>query len=165
VIIPETVTYIGELAFYHCFFLKYVEIPNSVTSIGYRAFNEFGGSADVKIPDSVTSIGAGAFWNASIKNPVIPKGVSYIGVLTFAYTGGNKNTFTISDGVVCIDSYALYWASLKRLTIPKSVKYMSKDAFIRGKIDNITVYKNSNIYLETFRLIVLNVEYKSIKYK
>jgi len=93
VIIPDGVTYIGELAFSDCLSLSYVYIPNSVTRIGYNAFcrtsNKMSlNGVDIKIPDSVTSIGAGAFWGANLKNAVIPKGVSYVGVLTFAENSG-----------------------------------------------------------------------------
>ena len=60
-IIPNSVTSIGNGAFYICLKLTSVTIPNSVTSIGDSAFYSCWGLTSVTIPNSVTSIGDGAF--------------------------------------------------------------------------------------------------------
>ena len=60
--IPNSVTSIGEYAFYGCSGLTSVTIPNSVTSIGSRAFSGCSGLTSVTIPNSVTSIGSYAFY-------------------------------------------------------------------------------------------------------
>ena len=59
--IPNSVTSIGDFAFYYCSSLESVTIPNSVTSIGYDAFSGCSSLASVTIPNSVTSIGDDAF--------------------------------------------------------------------------------------------------------
>ena len=60
-VIPNSVTSIGEYAFFACNSLAEVVIPNSVTNIGDRAFSFCSSLAEVVIPNSVTSIGEGAF--------------------------------------------------------------------------------------------------------
>ena len=60
-IIPNSVTAIGNDAFYGCTGLTSVTIPNSVTSIGSGAFQSCSGLTSVIIPNSVTSIGSFAF--------------------------------------------------------------------------------------------------------
>ena len=60
-IIPDSVTSIGNEAFYYCDSLTSVTIPNSVTSIGDLAFFDCSNLTSVTIPDSVTSIGRYAF--------------------------------------------------------------------------------------------------------
>ena len=62
-IIPDSVTSIGAVAFYGCDSLTSVEIPDSVTSIGYQAFYNCSSLTEIVIPDSVTSIGDDVFWN------------------------------------------------------------------------------------------------------
>ena len=59
--IPNSVTSIGDSAFYGCTGLTSVTIPNSVTSIGRYAFSYCKGLTSVTIPNSVTSIGESAF--------------------------------------------------------------------------------------------------------
>ncbi len=65
VILPVSVTSIGEFAFEGCFGLTSVTIPASVTSIGEFAFARCSGLTSVIIPASVTSIGRYAFYRCS----------------------------------------------------------------------------------------------------
>ena len=62
VTIPNSVTSIGESAFQNCIGLTSVTIPNSVTSIGDYAFENCSGLIGITIPNSVTSIGGYAFY-------------------------------------------------------------------------------------------------------
>lgn len=83
-VIPETVTAIGDYAFYSCD-LTQITIPETVTSIGDYAFGD-NGFENILIPSSVTSIGSNAFVNCiSLKNITIPSNVTYIGETIFMY--------------------------------------------------------------------------------
>ena len=61
-VIPNSVTTIGNNAFYGRNSLKSIEIPNSVTTIGNSAFSGCSSLISVTIPNSVTSIGDYAFY-------------------------------------------------------------------------------------------------------
>ena len=61
VVLPNSVTSIGDRAFSGCTSLTSVTIPNSVTSIGDRAFSGCASLTSVTIPNSVISIGDRAF--------------------------------------------------------------------------------------------------------
>lgn len=64
-VIPDSVTSIGDGAFYNCFTLTSVTIGNSVTDIKGGAFFSCTKLASVTIPNSVTSIGQYAFYGCS----------------------------------------------------------------------------------------------------
>ena len=83
-VIPNSVTSIGDYAFYGCSSLVEVVIPNSVTDIGDRAFSSCTSLSSIVIPDSVTSIGGGAFLDcSSLVSIVIPDSVTSIGNFAF----------------------------------------------------------------------------------
>ena len=83
-IIPNSVTSIGDFAFYFCTGLTSIEIPNSVTSIGTYAFSSCSGLTSVTIGNSVTSIGDYAFqWCSGLTSIEIPNSVTSIGVGAF----------------------------------------------------------------------------------
>ena len=61
VVIGDSVTSIGDNAFYNCSNLTFLIIGNSVKSIGQWAFRHAEALTTITIPDSVTTIGDGAF--------------------------------------------------------------------------------------------------------
>ena len=62
-VIPGSVTSIGDYAFHGCIGLTSVTIPNSVTSIGLVAFNQCGGLSTITIGSGVETIYEMAFAN------------------------------------------------------------------------------------------------------
>ena len=84
--IPENVTAIETAAFSHCESLTTITIPDHVTSIGYQAFYFCTALKNVTIGNSVRSIGSSAFVGCkSITNITIPSSVSSIGAYAFQY--------------------------------------------------------------------------------
>ena len=88
-IIPNSITCIGDYAFYCRSGLKSITIPNSVTSIGGGAFMYCAGLTSITIPNSVTSIGQSAFSGCTgLISITIPNSVKTIGDRSFAYCAG-----------------------------------------------------------------------------
>ena len=84
IVIPDSVTQIGDAAFCFCESLKSIVIPNSVTQIGEFAFSNCRSLQPIIIPDSVTQIGKGAFYGcSSLQSIVIPNSVTRIGFSAF----------------------------------------------------------------------------------
>ncbi len=105
-------------------------IPDSVTSIGDSAFYNCDGLTEVTIPDSVTSIGDDAFYNCSALTSVtIGNGVTSIGSYAFFYCGA-LTSVTIGNGVTSIGKSAFSDCdALTSITIPDSVTSIGKSAF------------------------------------
>ena len=94
--IPNSVTSIGNSAFYNCTSLKTVTIGDSVTSIGYEVFENCTSLESITIPDSVTSIGYEAFENCtSLESITIPDSVKSIG--NYAFEGCTSLTSITVD--------------------------------------------------------------------
>lgn len=101
--IPPMVNIIGDKAFYNCA-LTSIIIPNSVTSIGNYTFQNCSGLTSVTIPDSVTSIGEWAFNNCNgLTSVTIPDNVTYIGQDAFSVCTNlisvilGNNNFTVTS--------------------------------------------------------------------
>ena len=85
VVIENSVTTIGNYAFYGCSSLTSITIPESVTSIGANAFAWCYSLASITIPESVTNIGESAFDGcSSLTSIAIPKSVISIGSHAFS---------------------------------------------------------------------------------
>ncbi len=129
-VIPNSVTSIGEYAFFACNSLAEVVIPNSVTNIGDRAFSFCSSLAEVVIPNSVTSIGEYAFFACnSLAEVVIPNSVTNIG--DHAFSGcSSLAEVVIPNNVTNIGDRAFsFCSSLAEVVIPNSVTSIGEGAF------------------------------------
>lgn len=94
VVIPDTVTKIGECAFDYCYELTDITMPNSVTEIGDDAFSTDTSLESITLPNSIKTIGNNAFGSCScLKNVVIPESVTSIGDRAFA---GDDNLTSVT---------------------------------------------------------------------
>ena len=139
-IIPDSVTSIGNSAFDGCTGLTSVVIPNSVTSIGHNAFYGCSGLTSITIPDSVTSIGNGAFWGCTGLTSIIVEngnakyhsdGNCLIETESKTLIFGCKTSVIPSDGsVTSIGSEAFYnCTGLTSVTIGNGVTNIGGYAF------------------------------------
>ena len=104
--IPDSVTTIGDEAFYGCSSLTSVTIPDSVTTIGDSAFRGCSSLTSVTIPEGVTTIGEEAFYNcSSLTSVTIPDSVTTIGGWAF-YDCSSLTSVTIPDSVTTIGDSA-----------------------------------------------------------
>ena len=128
-IIPDSVTSIGDYAFSGCTELSSVIIPDSVTSIGRGAF-VCCGLTSVTIPDSVTSIGWRAFDSCSkLTRVTIGNGVTSIDGSAFESCTG-LTSVTIGNSVTSIPTNAFYGCNkLTTVIIPDSVTSIGDSAF------------------------------------
>ncbi len=121
VVIPESVTSIGNCAFYYCESLTSIEIPKSVISIGFDALADCSNLTSIKISDSVTSIGGGAFESCiSLTSIVIPDSVTSIEAYAFSDCS-NLTSIETSDSITNIGELAFWntpWLEEKRKENP-----------------------------------------------
>ncbi len=145
--IPNSVTSIGDGAFFQCSSLSSITIPNSVTSIGEWAFYKCTGLTSITIPNSVTSIGYSAFYGCSgLTSIEIPNSVTSIGGSAF-YQCSGLTSVTIGSGVVSIGYSAFDGADISTVVslIENPIKiegntYAEYRNFSQNTFNNATLY-------------------------
>jgi hypothetical protein len=160
-VIPNSVTKIGERAFWGCKSLKSVVIPNSVTKIGEWAFDNCTSLKSIFIPKTVTKIGYGAFSGCkSLNNIGIEEGnPSYeqqdgvlfskgLTTLILYPEGKQDEQYTIPNSVTNVGRTAFCeCTSLKNIVIPNTVTNIAVRAFLKcSNLNNIGVEKGNPSY-------------------
>ena len=149
-VIPNSVTSIGNYTFVGCIGLTSVTIPNSVTSIGDHAFERCAGLTSVTIPESIPYLGERAFFGCTDltsvtinSNSIVSKNYSSNSNLQTIF-GKQVEEYIIGDGVTSIGKYAFYGCTgLNSVTIPSSVTSIGDYAF-ENCTDMTFVTINSN---------------------
>ena len=159
--IPDSVTGIGDGAFWDCTGLTSITIPNSVTSIGNWAFFECTGLTSITIPNSVTSIGDGAFNSCTgLTSITIPDSVTSIGDWAFNgctglkdvyYTGSKDEWKAISIGADndCLLNATIHynWIDDSVLSLNRSEMTVSNNVcpYLYASIRNNSGYEKSDL--------------------
>ena len=138
VVIPDSVTSLGERCFEGCSSLTSVTIPDSVTSLGGGCFYGCASLTSVTIPDSVTEIGSGCFSGcSSLTSIIIPDSVVIIGGNCFAYCS-NLSDVHLSNKLKKLSAnydrlrlvgFFEGCSSLTSITIPDSVTSLGSTCF------------------------------------
>lgn len=116
VVFSESITSIGDYAFFDCPKITSMVIPEGITTIDKSAFHFCSNLTSITLPQSLTSIGESVFAAcSSLTEVVIPQGVTSIGTAAFQ---------------AC--------SSLEKVTIPASVEDLGRLLFMNCP-ENLTV--------------------------
>lgn len=130
VIIPGSVTTIGNAAFGYCS-LTSVILPGSVTTFGGSTFSDCYSLTNVTILDGATTVGNGEFINCySLISVTIPSSVSSIGYNAF-FQCTSLTSITLPAGVTSIGERAfLSCRALTSMTIPDKLTSIEAYTFL-----------------------------------
>ena len=127
--VTDSVTDIGNYAFWSCDNLSDIVLPAALTSIGAGAFGGCSMSS-INLPQSLESIGDHAFSNCErLTSITIPEGVTSIGDYTFSNCG-KLTSADLPDGITDIGYGAFSdCVRLSYITLPDSVQSIGDYAF------------------------------------
>lgn len=154
--IPNTITSIGDDAFFRCENLSNVKLGNNVLSIGDNAFACCKNISNINIPDCVVSIGKNAFYSCSLTDITLPDSVASIGREAFSNcenllninVAKNNMNYSSIDGILFNKEHTeliLYPCSKSNVkyVIPNSVTSIANDAFYNcTNLESIVIPKN-----------------------
>jgi len=127
-VIPKSVTEIGEKAFYNCKELEKVELSKGLNTIGEYAFAN-SGVQNINLVSTISYIDQYAFSNSMLTNITIPASIGYISPYTFEKCRHLQNVI-IEEGIYEICEGAFSGCSLLfSVTFPKSLNTLGYDAF------------------------------------
>ncbi len=138
--IPETVTTIGNSAFFNCRNLTTVTGMKNVTKIGDNAFYNCSNLVNINLPENLTEIGSYAFRGCSqLKSISIPDTLKRWGTDIFSGCSGLA-TVEIPDNFTNIPSDTfMNCSSLKEIKLPASLKIINSNAFKGSGLTEIII--------------------------
>jgi len=130
ILIPDSVTTIGERAFVYCTSLTSITIPNSVTNIGASAFWDCYHLTSVTLSTSLTRIGDGVFvYCDNLSSVTIPSSVTNLGGWVFQFCH-SLTSVLIPNSVTSLGDAAFYWCNnLTNVIIGTGVTNLGDAAF------------------------------------
>lgn len=156
VVIPDSVTAIGEAAFEDCDTLISVTIPNSVTSVGTFAFRYCDALTTIVIGNSVTYLGAGALYDCPVLSTVtLPISVTHIdegcfGIcdnLSTVYYGGSegdKENILVEEYRNVYLHNATWIYNSTAASTPETTPESTTDRIYHGWAEGIIQYSDDN---------------------
>lgn len=108
VVLPETITYIGDNAFNAAQKLKSINFPSSLTSIGTNAFQNCISLENAELNEGLVEIWYHAFESSGLKQVIVPSTVERIHDNVF---GGLKADFIYVPATVTYIEWNAFWSS------------------------------------------------------
>lgn len=133
--LPETLTYIGNNAFYRCSFTGELHLPNSLEYIDHSAFSSAGYFVGgLRIPDKITKLYGSTFYNSGFSGHLDLNNVIEFGAFEFCGCGFT-GVLIIPDGTIKIPNNFMQDSStgLSKIIFPSSLKQIGSCAFERQR--------------------------------
>lgn len=129
--VPDSVTDIGAYAFSDCYKLTKLTLSKNLKIIRNHVFSNCESLKTIKIPSSVKQIESQAFWNTKVLNDQKGNKSIYVDNWLISVDEVKNYTYTVKDGVVGIADNAVH-PLIYDVTVPKSVKYIPQYTFGYG---------------------------------
>ena len=153
VIIPESITSIGEGAFQGCTGLTSIKLPESLAFIGMEVFCGCTGLTEISVDEN---------------NPVFR---SLDGVLfdktmitLIWFPDGKKGKYSVPDGIVAIESDVFCNCKLTGISLPESLQIIDGFGFHSDQLTDITVSELNPVFSSIDGVLFDKKKHKLIEY-
>ncbi len=103
----DSITELGEQAFYYCTSLQSITIPEGITGLSGSVFGNCTSLTEVNLPSTLEIIGDSCFYNCvSLASITLPESVTAIGMYAF-FNCGSLKEITLSEKVTTVGTYSL----------------------------------------------------------
>lgn len=130
VVLPDSVSVIGNRAFNYCYALKKVNFPKNLKTIAKYAFQYCESLEIFALPDSLRTMGEGVFsYCDSLTKFTLPKSIKKVST-SLLFSCKKLKTVKLHSGVTAINPDAFAGCQkLKTITIPKKTTVIGSGAF------------------------------------
>jgi len=130
IILPHTITTIGNWVFDGCSSLTEITLPNSITAIGNNVFYGCTSLASITLPNSITTLGDWVFFGcSSLTSVTLPNSITKIGDGVFSRCS-SLIEITLPNSITAL-GYRFFHqcSSLSSITLPNSITTFGKGVF------------------------------------
>lgn len=104
IILPNSITSLGNNCFQNCIKLTSVKLPDNITSLGDYTFSICSKLSSIKLPDSLTSLGKFCFALCNITKLTLPNSITNLGNNCF-YSCKNLETITLPQNITNLPAF------------------------------------------------------------
>ena len=151
--LPDTITEIGEGAFYNCKNLKTIVLPENLKIVDNSLFSQCENLTNVVLPSKATTIGANVFDNCkSLTSIHIPQNVNTINTPLFSgcdslqsieVDAHNSNFASTNDNKMLLDKRNYVILALPGAQIPAGIEGIKSSAFYNISDEQIIIIPSS----------------------
>lgn len=164
IVIPDSVTEIGEAAFGSCNRLEHIVLPKNLTRIGAHAFACCCELKELELPDNVTEIGEAAFVFCPMQKIKLPTKISCLAKRVFEHTNLTELEIPANISTIELSAFSGNY-KLKRIKVDSEKITIRKYAFdscselelleFSDNVKEVIIEKDAFIYCPKLHVVII----------